>query len=145
MIASEAVRSEPTFRWPPRAKSERIAISKAWSVARTAARRLYPFTARGCRSHRQSHVLADWKTLNIWRPGGGGTRSDDGRQVIKNMWPASSSTTTSGKRTVVSFASSERNWWRSRNQSGLFSITPITNPTSTVLFKCIVAIKTRNA
>ena len=27
----------------------------------------------------------------------------------------------------------------------LFSITPITNPTSTVLFKCIVAIKTRNA
>ena len=27
----------------------------------------------------------------------------------------------------------------------LFSLTPITNPTSTVLFKCIVAIKTRNA
>lgn len=27
----------------------------------------------------------------------------------------------------------------------LFSITPITNPTSTVLFKCIMAIKTRNA
>ena len=27
----------------------------------------------------------------------------------------------------------------------LFSITPITNPTSTVLFKCIIAIKTRNA
>jgi acetaldehyde dehydrogenase/alcohol dehydrogenase len=27
----------------------------------------------------------------------------------------------------------------------LFSITPVTNPTSTVLFKCIVAIKTRNA
>ena len=27
----------------------------------------------------------------------------------------------------------------------IFSITPITNPTSTVLFKCIVAIKTRNA
>ncbi|MGB9234424.1 MAG: bifunctional acetaldehyde-CoA/alcohol dehydrogenase [Terriglobales bacterium] len=27
----------------------------------------------------------------------------------------------------------------------LFSITPITNPTSTVLFKCIVAMKTRNA
>jgi NAD-dependent aldehyde dehydrogenases len=27
----------------------------------------------------------------------------------------------------------------------LFSITPITNPTSTVLFKCIVAVKTRNA
>jgi acetaldehyde dehydrogenase / alcohol dehydrogenase len=27
----------------------------------------------------------------------------------------------------------------------LFSITPITNPTSTVLFKCIVAIKTRNS
>ena len=26
----------------------------------------------------------------------------------------------------------------------LFSITPITNPTSTVLFKCIVAVKTRN-
>ena len=27
----------------------------------------------------------------------------------------------------------------------LFSLTPITNPTSTVIFKCIVAIKTRNA
>jgi acetaldehyde dehydrogenase / alcohol dehydrogenase len=27
----------------------------------------------------------------------------------------------------------------------LFSLTPITNPTSTVLFKCIIAIKTRNA
>ena len=27
----------------------------------------------------------------------------------------------------------------------LFSLTPITNPTSTVLFKCILAIKTRNA
>jgi acetaldehyde dehydrogenase/alcohol dehydrogenase len=27
----------------------------------------------------------------------------------------------------------------------LFSVTPVTNPTSTVLFKCIVAIKTRNA
>ncbi len=27
----------------------------------------------------------------------------------------------------------------------LFSLTPITNPTSTVLFKCIVAIKTRNS
>lgn len=27
----------------------------------------------------------------------------------------------------------------------LFSVTPITNPTSTVLFKCIMAIKTRNA
>jgi len=27
----------------------------------------------------------------------------------------------------------------------IFSITPITNPTSTVLFKCILAIKTRNA
>jgi acetaldehyde dehydrogenase / alcohol dehydrogenase len=27
----------------------------------------------------------------------------------------------------------------------LFSLTPITNPTSTVLFKCIVAVKTRNA
>src|SRR3974377_131945 len=27
----------------------------------------------------------------------------------------------------------------------VFSITPITNPTSTVLFKCIMAIKTRNA
>jgi acetaldehyde dehydrogenase/alcohol dehydrogenase len=27
----------------------------------------------------------------------------------------------------------------------LFSLTPITNPTSTVLFKCIVAMKTRNA
>ena len=27
----------------------------------------------------------------------------------------------------------------------LFSLTPITNPTSTILFKCIVAIKTRNA
>src|SRR5208282_5915475 len=27
----------------------------------------------------------------------------------------------------------------------LFSLTPITNPTSTVLFKCIMAIKTRNA
>ena len=27
----------------------------------------------------------------------------------------------------------------------IFSMTPITNPTSTVLFKCIMAIKTRNA
>jgi acetaldehyde dehydrogenase / alcohol dehydrogenase len=27
----------------------------------------------------------------------------------------------------------------------IFSLTPITNPTSTVLFKCVVAIKTRNA
>ncbi|MGD0823311.1 MAG: aldehyde dehydrogenase family protein [Terriglobales bacterium] len=27
----------------------------------------------------------------------------------------------------------------------IFSITPITNPTSTVLFKCIMAVKTRNA
>ena len=27
----------------------------------------------------------------------------------------------------------------------IFSLTPITNPTSTVLFKCIMAIKTRNA
>jgi acetaldehyde dehydrogenase/alcohol dehydrogenase len=27
----------------------------------------------------------------------------------------------------------------------IFSLTPITNPTSTVLFKCIIAIKTRNA
>src|SRR5579871_3113764 len=27
----------------------------------------------------------------------------------------------------------------------IFSITPITNPTSTVIFKCIMAIKTRNA
>src|SRR6201982_1159483 len=27
----------------------------------------------------------------------------------------------------------------------IFSVTPITNPTSTVLFKCIMAIKTRNA
>src|SRR6476661_6304508 len=27
----------------------------------------------------------------------------------------------------------------------IFSITPITNPTSTALFKCIMAIKTRNA
>src|SRR5579864_759442 len=27
----------------------------------------------------------------------------------------------------------------------LFSLTPVTNPTSTVLFKCIMAIKTRNA
>src|SRR5689334_19122346 len=27
----------------------------------------------------------------------------------------------------------------------LFSLTPITNPTATVLFKCIMAIKTRNA
>src|SRR5579885_2810794 len=27
----------------------------------------------------------------------------------------------------------------------LFSLTPITNPTSTVLFKCIIALKTRNA
>src|SRR5438270_2311595 len=27
----------------------------------------------------------------------------------------------------------------------LFSLTPITNPTSTVLFKCIMAVKTRNA
>ncbi len=27
----------------------------------------------------------------------------------------------------------------------IFSVTPVTNPTSTVLFKCIIAIKTRNA
>src|ERR1041385_4395629 len=27
----------------------------------------------------------------------------------------------------------------------IFSVTPITNPTATVLFKCIMAIKTRNA
>src|SRR5450755_917804 len=27
----------------------------------------------------------------------------------------------------------------------IFSLTPVTNPTSTVLFKCIMAIKTRNA
>ena len=27
----------------------------------------------------------------------------------------------------------------------ILSLTPITNPTSTVLFKCIMAIKTRNA
>ena len=27
----------------------------------------------------------------------------------------------------------------------IFSLTPITNPTATVLFKCIMAIKTRNA
>jgi len=27
----------------------------------------------------------------------------------------------------------------------IFSLTPITNPTSTILFKCIMAIKTRNA
>ena len=27
----------------------------------------------------------------------------------------------------------------------IFSITPVTNPTSTVLFKCIMAVKTRNA
>src|SRR5690242_8870689 len=27
----------------------------------------------------------------------------------------------------------------------IFSITPVTNPTSTVLFKCIMALKTRNA
>src|SRR5512146_92397 len=27
----------------------------------------------------------------------------------------------------------------------IFSITPITNPTATVLFKCIMAVKTRNA
>jgi acetaldehyde dehydrogenase/alcohol dehydrogenase len=27
----------------------------------------------------------------------------------------------------------------------IFSMTPVTNPTSTVLFKCIMAIKTRNA
>src|SRR3954463_874954 len=27
----------------------------------------------------------------------------------------------------------------------IFSVTPVTNPTSTVLFKCIMAIKTRNA
>jgi len=40
----------------------------------------------------------------------------------------------------------ERNLLEAAEPIGvLFSLTPITNPTSTVLFKCIMAVKTRNA
>ncbi len=52
-----------------------------------------------------------------------------------------------GKRTVgVIRELPERNLVEMAEPIGvLFSLTPVTNPTSTVLFKCIMAIKTRNA
>ncbi len=52
-----------------------------------------------------------------------------------------------GKRTVgIIRELPERNLVEMAEPIGvLFSLTPITNPTSTVLFKCIMAIKTRNA
>jgi len=54
---------------------------------------------------------------------------------------------TKGKRTVgVIREMPEKNLLEIAEPIGvLFSLTPITNPTSTVLFKCIVAVKTRNA
>jgi acetaldehyde dehydrogenase/alcohol dehydrogenase len=54
---------------------------------------------------------------------------------------------TKGKRTVgVIREIPEKNLLEIAEPIGvLFSLTPITNPTSTVLFKCIVAVKTRNA
>src|ERR1700757_2800238 len=54
---------------------------------------------------------------------------------------------TKDKRTVgVIRAIPERNLVEIADPIGvIFSLTPITNPTSTVLFKCIMAIKTRNA
>ena len=69
-------------------------------------------------------------------------------KVIKNMVATEFAYNyTKDKRTVgVIREYPERNLVEIAEPIGvIFSLTPITNPTSTVLFKCIMAIKTRNA
>ena len=78
------------------------------------------------------------------RPASASSRTRSSRTT----WPPSSSTTTSGTRRPS--ASSETDAQRGIEYVAepigvVLAITPITNPTSTVLFKAIVAAKTRNA
>jgi acetaldehyde dehydrogenase/alcohol dehydrogenase len=68
-------------------------------------------------------------------------------KIIKNMVASEFVYNyTKGKRTVgVIREIPEKNLLEVAEPIGvLFSLTPITNPTSTILFKCIVAVKTRN-
>ena len=92
----------------------------------------------------------DWNKLNIWpawrlRKPGSGVLED---KALKNMVATEFVYNyVKDKRTVgVIREFPERGLVEVAEPIGvIFSLTPITNPTSTVLFKCIMAIKTRNA
>ena len=152
MIASEAVQERAHVPLPPRAsvRSE-LLIWKTWSVRReppppslpnsrkrTSIASSKPMVLAGLEHAQHLARLAVEETRL-------GVMED---KVIKNMVASEFVYNyVKDKRTVgVIREFPERNLVEIAEPIGvLFSITPITNPTSTVLFKCIVAIKTRNA
>lgn len=152
MIASETVREDT--RVPSAAESlspERIAyLENLVSQARTAAAIFTQFTQQDVDRIVKAMVLAGLEQAqHLARLAVEETRlgvMED--KVIKNMVACEFVYDyVKDKRTVGIIRDfPERNLMEIAEPVGvLFSITPITNPTSTVLFKCIVAIKTRNA
>ena len=152
MIASETV--QENARVPSAAESlspERIAyLENLVSQARTAAAIFTQFTQQDVDRIVKAMVLAGLEQAqHLARLAVEETRlgvMED--KVIKNMVASEFVYDyVKDKRTVgIIREFPERNLMEIAEPIGvLFSITPITNPTSTVLFKCIVAIKTRNA
>ena len=152
MIASEAVQERAHIPLAAESLSpERIAyLESLVSQARTAAAVFTQFTQEDVDRIVKAMVLAGLENAqHLARLAVEETRlgvMED--KVIKNMVASEFVYNyIKDKRTVgVIREFPERNLVEIAEPIGvLFSITPITNPTSTVLFKCIVAIKTRNA
>ncbi|MFZ1918790.1 MAG: bifunctional acetaldehyde-CoA/alcohol dehydrogenase [Terriglobales bacterium] len=152
MIASETVREDTRVPFAAESLSpERIAyLENLVSQARTAAAIFTQFTQQDVDRIVKAMVLAGLEQAqHLARLAVEETRlgvMED--KVIKNMVACEFVYDyVKDKRTVGIIRDfPERNLMEIAEPVGvLFSITPITNPTSTVLFKCIVAIKTRNA
>jgi acetaldehyde dehydrogenase / alcohol dehydrogenase len=152
MIASEAVKERVQIPLTAESLSaERIAyLEKLVSQARTAAAVFTQFTQEDVDRIVKPMVLAGLEQAqHLARLAVEETKLgvvED--KVIKNMVACEFVYNyVKDKRTVgIIREFPERNLMEIAEPIGvLFSLTPITNPTSTVLFKCIVAIKTRNA
>jgi acetaldehyde dehydrogenase / alcohol dehydrogenase len=152
MIASEAVQGRvQTQRFAEDVSKERIAyLESLVSQARTAAAVFSQFTQEEVDRIVKPMVLAGLEQAQhlarlAVEETGIGVMED---KVIKNMVATEFAYNyVKDKRTVgIIREFPERNLVEMAEPIGvIFSLLPITNPTSTVLFKCIMAIKTRNA
>jgi len=152
MSASEAVQERVQIPLPAESLSEeRIAyLERVVSQARTAAAVFTQFTQEDVDRIVKPMVLAGLdQAQHLARLAVEETKlgvMED--KVLKNMCATEFTYNyIKDKRTVgIIREFPERNLVEMAEPIGvIFSITPITNPTSTVLFKCIMAIKTRNA
>jgi acetaldehyde dehydrogenase/alcohol dehydrogenase len=152
MITSEAVQERVQIPLPSESLSvERVAhLDRLVNQAKTAAAAFRQFTQEDVDRIVKAMVLAGLEQAQHLA----GLAVEETRlgvmedKVIKNMVATEFAYNyIKDKRTVgVIREFSERNLAEIAEPIGvIFSLTPITNPTSTVLFKCIIAIKTRNA